>query len=883
MPFRQLCKATDLHGRPGRQCAPGNALRCLGRFARKVLTALVLVSTLLTMPAFSSEELVGLRVGRHEIETLLVHKRSGRFWLPLKETGSFLSLRVVNGGSNGMQLATPLGLVDVPSSAIYSANATKYLDQRFLETSLNARIKFAEDDGFIVADLPWAPGARIKMPGATETTKELIPEAVPPRAGISTLHGDVSYRFDHNRSGSFEGYFRATGHAYGGVWQVNYEEDLLTRHRIRDAIWMKQLDDNRFVQIGHQTISVHPLLQSVEMTGIQYAWTNAKTVRSGAGITAGALLGRRVEHQRTFEGKGPVGGRAELWLDDRLYAQTPIGLSGTFRFSSVHLPARQSRVELRVFDRDNATTPIKVIRKSLNLSDLLLRGGQFSVVTGAGYGGNAFDRVSRGWSGRYEDFRTSSGRNRFAAFAVGRYALSDRLTAESGVVVTDDTPRVMLGAVARVSENAVGSGSVSYDDKTGLSYLAELNWRKADWQIVARSYRRQHKETALLSSSSNDNDDRYDPDWDHFLELAYAARSDLTVGLIARAQPEADFILPFARWRPIQHMFIDARPDQYGLYRIDGRYRINDKDTVTATYYGGDGSVAYTRDLGQGRWVTAELQRSRDDIWRAGLRLSGGELFNYDVNWNIGGFIGDNSDYWIYGGIRRRVRPGVQIYANANYATTEHRYFRNDVSTDWRLRIGLTFDLALTQGKLVAAPSHGVDVEYGAVAGRVKTDGATGGQDLSGLTVNVNGRAVGRTKKDGSYYLPRVPTGVHLVEFDDEGLPIEQVATKSSVVAKVVPGAVTNVTFRTLAEYGVAGQVLTGAGQPVVQATVVVFDAASKEVSRTETDAFGYYRVDGLRRGRYRVVRLSDNGRQGAARAFSLTNNFIFDINLKEK
>jgi hypothetical protein len=691
----------------------------------------------------------------------------------------------------------------------------------------------------------------------------------------------VSYRFDNNRSGSFEGYFRATGHAYGGVWQVNYEEDLLTRHRIRDAIWMKQLDENRFVQIDHQTISVHPLLQSVEMTGVQYAWTNAKANRSEAGITSGALLGRRLEHQRTFEGKGPVGGRAELWIEDGLYAQTPIGLSGTFQFSSVHLPARQSRIELRIFDRDNAKTPINVIRKSLDLSDLLLQKGQCSVVTGAGYGGNAFDRVGRGWSGQYDEAQTSSGHNRLAAFAMGRYTLSDLLTVESGVVVTDNTPRAMLGAVARVVENALGSGSVSYDDKTGASYLAELNWRKADWQLIARSYHRQHRETSLLSSTSTDTANRYDPDWDHFLELAYAVRSDLSIGLIARAQPEASFILPFARWRPIQHMSIDARPDQYGLYRVDGRYRINAKDSLSATYYGGDSSLSYTRDLGQNRWMTAELQRSWNDIWRAGLRLSGTDLLSYDVNWNVGGFIANDADYWVCGGVRQQLRPGVQIYANANYVTTDHSCFRNDVTTGWRLRVGLTFDLALTQGKLVAAPSHGVDVEYGAVAGRINTNGATDGEDLADITVKVDGRAVGRTKKDGTYFLPRVPTCVHIVEFDDEGLPIEQVATKASVIAKVVPGAVTHVLFETQAEYGVAGQVLNSAGQPVVQATVVALDSASKEVSRNETDDFCFYRIDGLRRGRCRVARLLDNGKQGAARAFSLTNNFIFDINLK--
>jgi hypothetical protein len=96
-----------------------------------------------------------------------------------------MSLRVMSDGSSDMKLATPFGVVDVPSGAVYSANAARYLDQRFLENNLNATIKFVEDDGFIVADLPWAPGAQIKLPGDTAEIPKLIPEALPPRTGIS--------------------------------------------------------------------------------------------------------------------------------------------------------------------------------------------------------------------------------------------------------------------------------------------------------------------------------------------------------------------------------------------------------------------------------------------------------------------------------------------------------------------------------------------------------------------------------------------------------------------------------------------------------------------------------------------------------------------------
>lgn len=874
MPFRQTNK--DRQARSARQSCGhgfGHLVSELNAFA----TAAIFMMLLLVLPCHATEELVGLRVGNLELETLLAHKRKGRFWLPLEETGGFLSLKVVSE-KDGMRLATPIGVVDVPSSAVFRSNSSKYIDQKFLETRLNARVKFAEGDGYIDVDLPWRPGAAIKLSEGIGDERQLSPEALPPPAGISTLHGDVSYRFGNaGNERVFEGYFRATGHAHGGVWQINYQEDLLTNHRIRDAIWMKQLDDNRFIQIGHQTLAVHPLLQSIEMTGVQYAWTNAKAARTIAGINTGALLGRRVDHQRSFAGEGPVGGRAELWLDDSIYAQTPIGLSGEFRFSDVHLPARQSRIEIRIYDRGNGGTPIKVIRKSLNLSELLLENGQHSVLVGAGYGGNAFDQAGRGLHGEHSESYETDGVGRLAAFALGRYAVSDNLTLESGVTITDDTPRAMVGGVARFSTNVVGSGSVSLDDKTGATYLAEFDWRKTDWRLIARSYHRQH---SINDSFTLNGIKRYDPDWDHFLELTYAVRSNLSMGLIARAQPEAEFVLPFALWRPIEHMSVEVRPDQFGVYRIDGRYRLSSTENLYAAYYDDDSSVSYTR-LFDDRQLTVELQHNRHDVWRAGLRLSGGSLIDYDLSWNVGGYVTDDADYWVYAGVRREVRHGVHVYANANYASTQQRYFKNDDTTDWRLRVGLSFDLAPNQDGFVAAPGHGVDVGYGAIAGRVKTDGDDGKAELANMTVKINGKPAGRTAKDGSFYLPRVEIGVHIVEFDQESLPIQQVATKASVVAKVVPGAVTNVAFVTKAEYGVAGQVLNRAGEPISNATVVVLDAQSIEVGRGQSSSFGYYRIDGLRKGDYRVTLLGDNRIRSGARMFTINSEFLFGVHLK--
>ena len=315
---------------------------------RRGLLAIAFVIMWLLSAARSAqggEELIGLTFGHHTIETILAHKREGRLWLPLEDISGPLSLQPIVGKDKSFTLTTPLGGVAVPYSAIVTENATHYLDQRFLETRLNAKSTFNSESGVLTIDLPWRPGARPLLDGRDDNEPDLEAEVKPNDAGIATLHGDAAYTYDAYARNDFEGVFRATGHAYGGVWQVTYEEDLLTRHTVRDAIWMKQIDDNRFVQVGHQTLALHPLLEAIEMTGIQYAWTNVPQRRRSAGLNAGTLLDRRVDHERSFAGKGPVGGRAELWLDDRLYASQPISISGAYNSTSIPLPARQIRID----------------------------------------------------------------------------------------------------------------------------------------------------------------------------------------------------------------------------------------------------------------------------------------------------------------------------------------------------------------------------------------------------------------------------------------------------------------------------------------------------------------------------------------------------------
>ncbi len=848
--------------------------------ACRLIAALVVWLSLALTPASAGEELIGLTFSHRSVETLLVHKHQGRLWLPIDDVADALSLKPVSDDpkSRSVTLATPLGPIVVPPEAMIHRNATRYLDQRFLETRLNGKTAFDADSGILAVDLPWRPGARVVIKDNSEAAPKLRPEVYPDTAGLATIHGDLAYTVDANARNAFEGVLRATGYAYGGVWQVTYEEDLLARHDIRDAIWMKQIDENRFVQIGHQTIALHPLLDAIELTGVQFAWTNVPARRQSPGLDAGALLERRIDHARSFSGTGPVGGRAELWLDDHLYASQPITIAATYSFDDIPLPARRTRIEIRIYDRRDAKTPVNIEKKTLSLSELLMEREQFAVLVGAGYGGNVFEVATdqlRGGHRPHTRYRDDQGT---AAFALGRYGVNDDLTVEAGVTLTGKTPRATAGAIARLTPGAVGSAAVAYGEETGLSTLAQVDWRKTDWQVVARSYWRERDYHASFRPTITSSGRRiYDPDWDHFLEIAYAARANLTAGLIARHQPEASFVLPFARWQPVKNFTIQARPDQYGTYRIDSRYALSRRAHVYASYHDGDASVSYVRSLDDDLTVTAEVQRSWRSIWRTGLRLSAPRLLEYDVAWNLGGYISDDGGYDLYAGLRRQVRPGVYVYTDGHYASYDGGFYRYDDREDMRVRVGVAFDLAMTKDGLAAAPSYGIDRNHGAIAGRVRAPAGSGATDLSGLAVEVDDRRVATTEADGTFFAANVDVGTRLVTVDGENLPIELIAKRTRVVAEVAPGAVTTLDFELAAEYGAAGRVIDAAGRPVTGIEVLITDAAGKEVTRVDVNDFGYYRADGLAPGDYQAHALTGE-RRGPATAFRISNAFIFDV-----
>jgi hypothetical protein len=852
---------------------------------RLVFSCIFLLLTAAT-PARAQEDLIGLKFGRIHIESVLVIKSKGDFWLPIKETARSFSIEPLEKTSQGTKIATPLGITTIPPSDTKAIQGVEYFNSRYLMERLGGKLAFDTDEGVLAVTLPWRPGSAIETGGTNREEVALEAEVVPPGAGMSTLHGEAAIQHGGNSRTRHAGNLRAAGHAYGGVWQVNYQEDLGSFRSIRDAVWMKSFGPHHWVQIGHQTTTVHPLLHTVEFSGAQIAWTNAPEIRKDAYLQPGIMIGRWSQTSRSFEGTGPVGAYAELWVDGLVLSQTYIGLDQVYRFENVALPARQSSVEVRVYERRGAATPVKIVRKTVNLSELMLDQGQAVVVSGGGYGGNVFDDLIGSSSHAvFTRNQLYEGRPAISGFAFARYAPIDWITLEAGVTVARSVPRAMLGGIARLSDEAVGSLAIGVGEDSRFSYLAELSWQRDAWKLVAKSFRRGEfiavEPSTALNTSNYGLTTTYDPDWDHHIDLNYAFGSHLDVGIIARAQPEAKFVLPYARWRPTPNLSLELQPDQRGNYRFDGRYRISKSSDLFAIAHRSAQALTYIHRFESGLTMSAEIQRSDFYGWRAGLGFAGNDLFDMDIKWNAIGYYGEHSDFSLQGGLSKAVAPGIELFAEA-YRQFDTGQFNTGIAPgELRVRVGLRFNIGFSQNGLVEAAHYGISSEKGALAGNIRSAASYGPNEFGGIPVLLNGTEAGRTRKDGSFYIPNVDKGVHVVSIDEEKLPIEHVPQKSRIAARVAPGAVTTLALTTDVEYGVAGQVTSASSQPVADAEIVVSRPDGQEVGRTSTNQFGYYRADGLRRGNYTLKVVGKSGETLAQRSLSVTSEFLFGADLQ--
>ncbi|MFV2072550.1 MAG: carboxypeptidase regulatory-like domain-containing protein [Thermoanaerobaculales bacterium] len=804
--------------------------------------------------------LVGVIVNGREVGSIEIIRRADEFLLPLEEVAPLIGASVEESDGR-IVVTTPIGRVSVDGDELVEVDSVLMVPLQFFEQRLATEVGFDQQEFALSFQVPWGPGA-VRPVAPTVDLGE--PDFFPPTATVATLQTDLSATRQFGSS-VYTTSTIAEGRLASGWWRVRYDDDLASRHRFEEYSWL-QSRGRRQLLLGYQRIRLHPLFDSMDLTGAQVAITNVDLDFFSRSRQARELLSRRMQSLTKVRGMGPPGGQAELRIDGIPFDRRVIALNGTYEFVDVLLPSRQAtRIEVYIFDRSNLSIPIAIHEETRSAFDLLMDGGAWVQQGGLGRQGNLV-----------EDNGLSDTDSGLGGFYQVRYGLSDRLTVEATAQRVADRYQIEGGLVARLGDGLVAAFSGASSDGA-LGYDFELSGQWSQFWIQARS-------TLTQEGFHVFTDDK---EYNHYLEFGVDPHRTLGLSIVARRRQslsgDADYVLPTLSWRPSRALSIRVYPDIEGRYLGNIWYRIDDRTRF---------ALSVLEDIS----ATAELSRQLNgrtalllgaDV-RAGLPDRFSAILKSEVDFatrtTIGGgplFSDGDLGYeaWTTIGIDPGLVINLELQDDPSLRGLGERAGR-------RYFIGLSVDLGFAGGRMIPAHRGAVRDDRGAIAGTIRAGPGVRALPLrlDGILVLVDGGRGGRTDSNGRFFVGRLGEGLYSVELDVENLPIDLVPDRSRWTVKVAAGAVTRIDFAVHPEYGIAGRLTDAAGRVLAGLRLDVVDEEGERIASAVTDRFGLYRVDGLTIGRYTVRvaegSLPDQAEGSPSLEVEIVDDFLFGQDL---
>jgi len=787
--------------------------------------------------------LVGAIVNGEDAGTLDVLQEHDIYLIPLEDLAAITGCEVTTEGDL-VTLVTPLGPVALGRSEIRVLEGTTYLAHPVIEQRLATRIRFDPEEFALLFDLPWGLHDERPVPKESAT---LTPDARPPKASLSTIQTDIDLQGDEESQTTVSSTVLG-GRIAQGWWRLRYQDDFDGTARLQEYAWLRPMGQT-LLQIGHQRVQLHPLLSGVELTGAQLGWTNKPLqLFSRRWWYPSELLPRHSSPIRTFRGPAPPAGIAELWVDGVLTARQNVGLDGQYEFIDMVLPARQSHLEIRLYERENPTVPVSRIEQTLNLSGLLLADGTTTILGGAGIDDNLADEL----------FNRNPSTDA-AAFYQIRHGISDGITLESAVQHNGDGSQLMGGLVARLSDTFLVSAGAATNDRSRSGYHLELDGAAGPWRLVGLS---RWQEEGFASRESEES-------FDHLLELDYRSSPRLRLGLTGRSFERSgqsdEFVLPTIAWAPTRRLSLAARPDSNGNYRLDMRVGLPRNGSLTVTVLDRTfAGLSYGLSSRTHLFLGAEVGGGMQERFSSMVSWSGSGRWRPSIS---GGPLWSDGEVGYRALASMALTPGVL----ARFEVERDPLLAAGIErTTTRFRVGITADLTLSRGRLLPARSVSVREDRGALSGRIRIISPIPLPDyeLADVVIAINGRSAGSTEPGGSYFIGDLRPGLYRVSLDPEKLPIELVPVRTSLIAEVAAATVTTLDLEVRPMLGVAGRITGNDRQPlagvVVELVATDGEARGDAVAAATTDRFGLYRMDGIAIGSY-SLRISPASLPGTA------------------
>lgn len=753
----------------------------------------------------------------------------------------------------GWRLVTPIGTATIGRDEVRYLEEDVYVAVPSLAEKLASDIAFDGREFSLVMVPPWPPqtaasGQDVIQPSASERT---VLDAKAPSASVSQLRSELVYQV----VGDSEATSLVTdvgGRLADGFWRVRHRNSFNGNAVLEDYTWLNAGENYRLL-LGNQNLSVTRLLPSFDFTGGQWAWSNRPQAVFDEYLPNNALIGVSAGSIRTFQGDGPAGGTAELRIEEAIVARTIIGLDGRYEFRDVDIPSAGSlQIEVWVFERGTSSAPAKVDDYSGYNSARLLPKGTITHYAGLGVLGNVIEDDSE-----IQDD---------TAFFQSRYAPAERLTLQAAGMLVDGDTHVSLSALSNLGPLGFVGAEIASNDSSNQAWRIELMNEFDQWFWRGNFL---HRDSGFSGDAIGDRDDR-------FFETGYISRNRwLRLSVVTRdvERPEDElsnsYALPAMAWRVNNQFALSARPDIEGDYVSSARWKINRSNELVGYVQPDVESVQWTRQFGTRRQLISTVtDRAFSDVEQSVILR---QYFNGlgSLGWAVGASHSEGR----LGGLAEvdyEFMPGVRARAGLFRAADQ----RGPRDTEFSLNV--IADLSFTQGGVTRGQYRRNFRNTGSVAGHLRLPDQHPMIGLEDVVVLIDGQPRGNMEADGSYLVSQLPPGIYRVRLDAGTLPLEVHTSNRSFYAEVKAGSVTTVDFDVAILFGLAGQVTDQDGQPVMNASMALVDGEGVTQATAMTNQFGYYRMDQIPTGRYRLLVGDDPAQPLATRIVELADDFLF-------
>ncbi|MEM8806137.1 MAG: carboxypeptidase-like regulatory domain-containing protein [Cyanobacteria bacterium P01_G01_bin.38] len=806
--------------------------------------------------------LVGVILSGQEVGDLEVLKLETQYWVPLIDFAALADIQIEHSQTELLTLKTPLGEVRLSPADLLVRAGIQYLPETLIEENLAAPIQFDSTHFALRIDLPWRQQDTVIGP---TTLPE--PDFIPPANSLAVLRQEQTLT-GYNHQTDYEAKLTLGGRFLGGSWRMSATHDFVSAPELTDYFWYRRQGQTHYL-LGRENIHLSPLLENMEITGAQWAWTNYPVDQRMQAAGATALIPRRSNALKTFRGEAPPASLVQLNIDGNPVAQTQVGLSGLYEFFQIPLPGGQAHtIEILIFDRNDFSVPAEIRQQTLSASELLLPAGGTRLQAGIGIGGDGLQQL-------LSDGTKANTSTHLIAFAQWRQALSDDFTVETTVQNTAEGLQLQGGMIWRVFDPVILEAGVAIANEQ-LAYKAALDAQFEDWQLHLHA---QHMPAGFRPGLAQDRSD-------YRANLRYTLSPNITLGVMAQHRQaegtQTSYLLPTFQIHPWQGLSITGRPNLEGDYTLRSFWQLNpnlqivwlvdDSSLVNVNYklnetYSLGGTVPYTKD-------------SPTDY---SLHLTRNPQYPGEFSFRLG--LHHQENQWGYSlGAGLEILPGV--LAQFDYQSLNASTGLGGSRSDNRFVLRLTSDFVVDRGQLNPARTSSISQNRGAISGQVKRLNpiASLQSPLDKIEISIVGtdyRTRVQTNEQGHFFVPGLPEGRYVLELDPAQLPFELTPLGTVAVAQVEAGAVTSTHFEVQLEFGLAGRVTRLAGDTLAGIPVQLIGPDQTVLQVTHTDQFGLYRMDRIPPGRYRIRVPNEPGQLPLAEhPVELRDSFLFDQDL---